>query len=71
MSMASMVRTQKMDKYETESGLLTNWHKWSPLKTMNRKIKPPDLFSQRGMVFNYMTLLFNNNKLIFVRLLFG
>jgi hypothetical protein len=67
-----MVRTQKMDKNETESGLLTtNLHKWSPHITMDRKTKPPDLFSQRGIVFNYMTLLFNDNKLIFVRLLFG
>jgi hypothetical protein len=46
-----------MDKNETESGLLTtNFHKWSPHKTMDRKIKPPDLFSQRGIVFNYISL---------------
>ena len=46
-----------MDKNETESGLLTtNFHKWSPHKTMDRKIKQPDLFSQRGIVFNYISL---------------
>jgi hypothetical protein len=57
MSMAWMVRTQKMDTNETESGLLTtNLHKWSPHTTMNREIKTPDLFSQRGnrIVFNYI-----------------
>ena len=71
MSMAWMVRTQKRDNNETESGLLTaNLHKWSPHKTMDRKIKPPDLFSQRGIVFNYLNLLFNNNKLILGRLVF-
>ena len=57
MSMAWMVRTQNGDKNETESGLLTmNLHKWSPHKTMDRKIKSLDLFSQRGIVFNYINL---------------
>jgi hypothetical protein len=50
-----MVRTQKRDKNETESGLLTtNLH--NDHQTMNREIKPPDLFSQRGILFNYRNL---------------
>jgi hypothetical protein len=61
MSMAWMVRTQKRDKNETESGLLTtNLHKWLPHKTMNCEIKPPDLFSQRGIVFDYINLIIIN-----------
>ena len=64
MSMAWMVGTQKRDINETESDLLTtNLHQWSPHKTMNCEIKPPDLFSQRGIVFNYMNLIIINTFL--------
>ena len=64
MSMAWMVRTQKRDKNETESDLLTtNLCKWSPHKTMNCEIKPPHVFSQRGIVFNYINLIIINTFL--------